>query len=53
MNLMPQPLFLKIYKYGSKNLSCIYFDYNMSKNLNWVSNLNQVMFGHFGSLTTS
>ena len=54
-NEFDAPTFIleKFYKYGlPKNLSCIYFDYNMSKNLNWASNLNQVMFGHFGSLTT-
>ncbi|MDC3031129.1 hypothetical protein OA182_02815, partial [Candidatus Pelagibacter sp.] len=46
-------LFEKFYKHGvPKNLSCFFFNYNKSKNLTWAKNLNDVMFGHFGSLTT-
>ena len=54
-NKFDAPIFLleKFYKHGlPKNLDCIFFNYNKSKNLKWASNLNDVMFGHFGSLTT-
>ncbi len=54
-NKFDAPIFLleKFYKHGlPKNLDCVFFKFNKSKNLKWASNLNDIMFGHFGSLTT-
>ena len=49
------PIFLveEFYKFGiPKNLKKICFKYNKSSNLNWAQNLNEIMFGFHGSLTT-
>ena len=49
------PIFLleNYYKFGlPRNIQTVFFKYNKSRNLKWAKNLNDVMFGHFGSLTT-
>ena len=54
-NKLDSPVLLleKFYKYGlPNNLNCTFFNYNKSKNLKWALNLNDIMFGHHGSLTT-
>ena len=54
-NKLDSPILLleRFYKYGlPNNLNFVLFNYNKSKNLKWALNLNDIMFGHHGSLTT-
>lgn len=49
----PTVLLEKFYEISTpKTLNSIFFNYNKSKNLRWAKNINEIMFGHHGSLTT-
>ena len=41
------------YKFGlPNNIKTFFFNYNKSSNLKWAKNLDDIMFGYHGSLTT-